>query len=283
MKATKQAFVNRSDNEALFAALEKKNKKQGWMTTFADMMMLLLCFFVLLFSFSHTNQQKFNSISASFSRAFGLPDNAWLLQQEAANNTVELEAGDSLLGTRQYQPSSSHDIPSEKAKESPPDVLHTLKKRLQQSFTGAPEKRGVIFDLQSNVLKIQLDSTIAYASGSGFLQPKAEKYLHEIASLLIDIPGSIEVVGHTDNQAVDNDLYQNNVELSLARAQAVANVLTHNLPQRTIAISGKGDSQPIAQNSHKAGRTQNRRVEIIITHGRHPISSLPLPIKETSN
>lgn len=275
--------MNRSYNEALFAALEKKNKKQGWVTTFADMMMLLLCFFVLLFSFSQTSQKKFSSVSESFSKAFGLPHNPYLVQQISGSKVIELEAGDSLLGTRQYQQAPASDQAANKDKKPPPEALFTLTRRLQKSFDGVSGESGVNFDLQSNVLKIQIDSTIAYASGSGFLQPKAERFLHELSSLLVDIPGSIDVVGHTDNLAVENDLYQNNVHLSLARAQAVANVLSHNLPERTIAISGKGDSQPIASNSDISGRTLNRRVEIIITHGRHPVAPLPLSNEKTSD
>lgn len=253
------------------------------MTTFADMMMLLLCFFVLLFSFSQTSQKKFSTVSQSFSKAFGIPNQTLPFQLETGSSIIELESGEQLIGTRRFNEAGSLEEAGIAHEQLPSQALAGLSQQLAQAFYQGESGSGLNFELDSNVLTIQIDSAIAYASGSGFLQPKAEHYLDKISSILRDFPGSIEVVGHTDNQAVQNDLYTNNVDLSLARAKAVAVVLAKHLPNRTISISGKGDSQPVASNNTFQGREQNRRVEIIVTHGSQQITPLNLYKEETVN
>lgn len=179
-----------------------------------------------------------------------------------------METGNSLVGTRQYNTKTDASEPDPSDGNSSASVLTTLSKALQQHLSDSALKPGIELKLSDNTLIIRLDSSIAYASGSGYLQPKAEDYIRQMAAFLVEFPGNITVVGHTDNLPVVNDLYRNNVDLSLARAQAVAEVLSSKLSERTVSISGKGDSEPIASNETQDGRAKNRRVEILVMHGK---------------
>lgn len=107
---------------------------------------------------------------------------------------------------------------------------------------------------------------VMFASGSADVQPELAPLLARIADALNGRPGTIEVVGHTDNQPIHTLRFPSNYDLSLARARAVGALIQAHLSQPDrVQEEGRGDTQPIAPNTTQAGRQQNRRVDILIT------------------
>ncbi|HEV6968742.1 OmpA family protein [Roseateles sp.] len=101
-----------------------------------------------------------------------------------------------------------------------------------------------------------------FASGQGSLSPASLEALQKVGQALKAVPGQVLVTGHTDNQP-SPDPAGLNARLSLARAQAVAQVLAaQGVPQERLTAQGRGAEAPMASNDTPAGRAQNRRVEI---------------------
>lgn len=261
-----------STTNNLVESINKKKSSPKWMTTFADMMTLLLCFFVLLFSFSNTSEQRFTMVSHSFSKAFGVDVNQPVIPLGISNSIVDLGTGDSLLDSRQFEPNNSKIIMPQQV----PEDLADISRQIAAHFSELDPANDISMDLNSSLLTIRLSNNMAFASGSGFIQPGAQAYIQQISSFLTEFPGRIEVTGHTDDLPVDNDLYASNVALSIARAEAVASVITEVLTDRTITVSGKGEAEPLVKNDSSENRAKNRRVEILVFHGQSPVMPLDM-------
>jgi chemotaxis protein MotB len=123
-------------------------------------------------------------------------------------------------------------------------------------------------DNQGQQLVIRISEKGTFASGSGFLQPQLIPTLDAIANILADMPGQISVTGHTDNRALRNELFKDNLALSATRAIAVARALKRKSSLKTIHIVGMADAQPLVDNDNSQNRAINRRVEISILQGK---------------
>lgn len=110
----------------------------------------------------------------------------------------------------------------------------------------------------------------AFASGSGFLQPRFKPVVRRVGELLKDVPGIITVSGHTDDMNISNELYSSNWDLSSKRAVAVAHQLirVRGFDQQRMKVVGMASSDPLVENTSAANRARNRRVEIAIEQGK---------------
>ena len=131
-------------------------------------------------------------------------------------------------------------------------------------------------DQHGQQLIIRMPEEGSFASGSGYLQPMFIPSLTKLALLLKDIPGQIVVAGHTDDIPVNNELYQDNLQLSSVRAIAVARVLKKGADLKFIQANGMADSVPLVENRSSFNRSKNRRVEITIVQGKAETQDLPL-------
>ena len=121
---------------------------------------------------------------------------------------------------------------------------------------------GVQVSETKDGLKVNVPGSISFATGSASIEPKLYPTLDRIAGTLNEYPASmVTIVGHTDNVGDA----QSNRDLAERRANAVANYLSQRGVQRSrMVVEGRGEAEPIADNSSEAGRAQNRRVEMLI-------------------
>ena len=212
----------------------------GWVVTYGDMMSLLLCFFVLLLSFSTISEEAFNQALMSLQGAFGV-----------------LPRFDSLFNPVPRQP--------KEAQEAMERMARKLKRQMQ--VMGKDTDIDVQFDLEGG-LKINLPNKILFESGNANLKPDAYAILNEVAEVLRDVPDSfIEVRGHTDARPMSRSTeYRDNYDLSYGRADAVVRRLNTfgNIPMNQFEIVACGPSRPIATNTTADGQRANRRVEIFV-------------------
>ena len=117
---------------------------------------------------------------------------------------------------------------------------------------------------------IRIRENGSFSAGSAFLQPQFIPILRKIGSLLADIPGGIEVSGHSDNQQISNELYRSNWDLSSQRAVAVAEELTkaYGFDDSRMSVVGKADTAPLDEGDEAQNLRRNRRVEISINQGK---------------
>ena len=222
-----------------------------WMVTFADLMSLLLTFFVLLLSFAETEIVKFEQATGSLKEAFGTKSDLALLNEKS---------GEDLLPPLNPQNRTSDGQGSGPA--TPAEIEARLKEVLEETGfaeqgTAKVTKHGVV---------LQLEGDLLFGSGGSALNPKARPVLEQIANHMKNGDETIDVVGHTDNIPIATSAFPSNWELSAARAgQAVRYMVEQGVPADRLRAIGQADTVPIASNETGAGRSANRRVEFVFT------------------
>jgi chemotaxis protein MotB len=217
------------------------------MCTFADLMSLLLCFFVLLLSFSELDRQKFKEIAGALAQAFGV-------QRKIL--TYEMPKGEKIIA-KQFDMEAVATREREELGERLAAEIKTQLRQTEGLIDIKASKDGVV---------IRMMGETTFDLGRADIKPAMEPVLIRIGEMLEKSKGDILIAGHTDNVPVSGK-YRSNLELSLERARAVTEfLLAHtNLDPKRIATMGYGEFRPIAPNDSPEGRQKNRRVEIILT------------------
>ena len=120
-------------------------------------------------------------------------------------------------------------------------------------------------DVSAREIHMQMHASMLFPAGEATLNASANNLLHNLAKLLQQYPGSIEVAGHSDNTPVRGGRFHSNWELSTARAASVVeSLITLGIPAIRLHATGYADTRPIEDNRTAEGRAKNRRVEFII-------------------
>ena len=254
----------------------------AWMNTFADLMNLLLCFFVLLFSMSTFDAQKFEQGAASFAQSFsiftagasaigdGILVSAGVSQlnelDEFMNSTGKASDGDivpeDVAQTEGQIEEAEAKIEEAKIKES-----EELDEKVEEAIEEESLDGVIDIDITSQYVQLTLQGSLLFDSGSAVLKEESLPVLDKIGVMLERYSEStIEIEGHTDNVPMSGAKYSNNDELSGGRSLSVFNYLiaNTNLDPSMVKHAGRGEYMPIADNSTPEGRAMNRRVEIRI-------------------
>lgn len=247
----------------------------AWQATFGDLMNLLLCFFVMLFSMSNMDAQKFELLAASFNQTFSI----FSAGASAIGDGLLISNGVSQLNELDnYINSTGRDaegnvIPDDL--ESAADAMEQAKteasEELAEKITETLEEKNldsqIDVEFTSQYVQLTLNGAILFDSGSVQLKEEALPIMNQVGLILQKYsPGVIEIEGHTDNVPMSGAKYSNNDELSDGRALSVFYYLVQNttLDPAMIKHSGRGEYDPVADNSTEEGRAKNRRVEIKI-------------------
>lgn len=217
-----------------------------WVVTFGDLMSLLLCFFVLLLSFSEMDKAKYKEVAGSLAKAFGV---------QRKNPAFQLPKGMKMI---------ARDFDQDLATRDKEEFGKEIKKEIQTNFKH--DKDLIQVEVGENQLTIRLMGETAFNSGKAVIREEMKPLLKKIATSLEGIKGEIVISGHTDNLPIKGGNYKSNLVLSMSRAASVAESLLDQAfidPQR-ISTMGYGEYRPIAPNDTREGRKKNRRVEIVI-------------------
>ncbi len=259
---------------------EEKPGIPAWVVTFADLMSLLMCFFVLLLSFSEIDAMKFKQIAGELSKAFGV-------QRDVP--ALEIPMGTSPIFD-QFSPAPPEPTVVNEVKQTTTDEkpeLQTLKSPSEQAIEAAMQEQmdqstrdiiavlnEAIEDGRINVAQdedhrrivIRIEEKGSFPSGSADLTWEFETLLLDMANVLAEIPGKLTVEGHTDDIPIRTSRFYSNWDLSAARAAAVANALlaVEEVEPTRLAVKGLADTKPRVSNDTAESRAKNRRVEIII-------------------
>ena len=258
-------------------ARRKEDPPKGspaWMNTFADLMNLLLCFFVMLFSMSSVNEEKFEKVIASFQSTFSiLPGGgASIGEGELISSGIsQLENFDSYYN---QQLSSQSDGQTEEEKDSTEayerqelEESEDMAQQLENALSQYGIQDDVEVDFNAEYVTLNMNGALLFDSASAELRDEAYPLVNKLGKILVTYDNNIiEVEGHTDNVPIHSSKYEDNNVLSMYRALAVANYLrdTTTLDPAYIKSSGRGEYVPIADNATPEGRARNRRVEIKI-------------------
>ena len=246
----------------------------AWMSTFSDLMNLLLCFFVLLFSMSTIDAAKFEQLAASFSDSFSIFTAGSTSIGEGllvGNGVMQLNELDQFMNTmgKEAEEAPEADDPLEELKEEQLKESEELAELIEEMVIEENIQKEVDIDFTSQYVSLSLNGGVLFDSGKADLRDGADELLNKIGLILEKYAKStIEIEGHTDNVPINHSIFKDNNILSSYRALSVFEyIINHTtLNPAIIKHSGRGEYVPIADNSTAEGRQKNRRVEIKIYH-----------------
>ncbi len=255
----------------------------GWINTFADLMNLLLCFFVLLFSMSTVDADKYEQIVASFSERINIFDGGGSAVGEGAfvsSGTSQKVTVEQFFnefeenGSDPSQTEDSSELSEEKKYEQ--KKLEELKEKTEEIYTEVSEMAAekdvqdminVNMDEKYQYVQISLNGAILFDSGSDEIKTSALGVLSKVGDILkVYDRHLIKIEGHTDDVKISSTKFPNNMWLSTARATRVFEYFKDQkkLNPKTLEATGLSEYHPVATNDTEKGRAKNRRVEIKI-------------------
>lgn len=263
----------------------------AWQGTFGDLMNLLLCFFVLLFSMATMDAAKFEEVAASFSNAFSVFSGGEMaigkgaLIGDGMSQLTQLSSFVTSMGVAQSgedSDSQESDVGQmeqqelmEAAEEAQMEASAELAEEIEQALEESDIENLVNMNYTSQFVQLDIQGSILFDSGKVDIKQDALPVLDKVGQILESYAGgTIEIEGHTDNVPMGgNGKYSNNDELSSGRALSIFYYLTEHttLDPAKIVHTGRGQYDPIADNSTDEGRARNRRVEIKIYN---PLSAI---------
>jgi chemotaxis protein MotB len=273
-----------------------------WMATFADLMALLMCFFVLLLSFATIDAVRFKKMAESMRDAFGVQreipaaeivrgvsviKQEWSptvaeqaviteIRQETSDvekEHLQMKDGESEQERQQAPQRPLAEIEREEAikaanealQEDLDDQLAELQEALEQEV-----REGLVtLERTESSIIIRIQEKGSFGSGSARLDPGFHEVMARISAVLAAKPGRILVAGHTDNVPISTGRFRSNWELSSARAVTVLHSMLRNndIDEERIVVQGFADTQPLVDNDTPQHRAMNRRVELILKRG----------------
>ncbi len=248
--------------EAIQNTEEEEEGAPAWVVTFGDLMSLLLCFFVLLLSFSEMDRQLYREVAGSMAQAFGVQRKIPTFDSPKGMKIIARNFDQEIIPSKERL-----EIIATQEKE---EVGNELKKEVETSFKDI--KDNIQIKTGKNQVTIRLMGETAFDSGEAKIKEQVIPLIRKIGAVLKGTKGDIIIAGHTDNVPITGGLYKSNLKLSIARAATVAEFLIHksSVEPKRIATMGFGKYRPIESNDTPRGRQKNRRVEIILKSAHLP-------------
>lgn len=265
------------------AKKREEEVKQGlpaWMGTYGDMITLLLCFFVLLFSMSSVDVRKFQEALSSFKNQIDvLPGGVALTDGERINNGVTQMTDIEILVQRALEKTEGvvEDDPSKSNEEPTPEELEEMMmaqaeevaEDVAQALAEEGYRDDVNIQYSLNFVKITLPGEALFDSARADIKPEAFPVIDVISELINSTDYSdynVQIEGHTDDVPINTVQFPSNWELSSARAISIGKYLVEDrgFDPEKMAWSGYGEFRPIAPNDTPENRALNRRVEVKI-------------------
>ena len=218
-----------------------------WVVTFGDLMSLLMCFFVLLLSFSEMDRKKYKMVSGSMAQAFGIQRERPVFESPRGQKMIAKEFDQAVMIT--------------KIEESIKPIIEEIKNEYEEL------KDALELEVGEDTVTIRMMGETTFDTGKAELRPVFRTLLKKIGAVLGQTKGEIIIAGHTDNVPLSGGLFGSNLGLSMARAGSVAEYLLRatSIDPKRLSTMGFGEYRPLTSNNTVQGRRKNRRVEIIVS------------------
>lgn len=218
-----------------------------WVVTFGDLMSLLMCFFVLLLSFSEMDRNKYRIVSGSMKNAFGIQYKKPVFDSPKGQKMISKEFDQAIVLVKVQ------------------DVINPIERELENEFQEF--KKSIEIHANENEVTIRMMGEATFDTGQAKLRKEFLPLLRKIGEVLGKTKGEIIIAGHTDNVPLIGGQFRSNLGLSMARAGSVAEYLLEStsIDPKKISTMGFGEYRPLDSNDTSQGRKKNRRVEIIVS------------------
>jgi len=233
---------------------EHENEER-WLVTYADMITLLMAFFIMMYAMSIVNLGKFNELAVSVRSGFGGTSPGL----RSASTGFEARRGQVPL----QLPLNAFDLMSDIA-------------RAVESDLSGQEMKDLDFVSEDGMAKVRVRADdVLFARGSADLTPRAARTLSAVADAVRDLPYSLRVEGHTCDLPISTGEFASNWELSAQRAINVVMFLMREkgIPPSSLSAAGYADTSPIVPNTDEKNRRRNRRIDIVLVPPGGPVSA----------
>jgi chemotaxis protein MotB len=260
---------------------EEHENEERWLVSFADMMTLLFCLFMVLFAISSVNTSKFKELQKALQDAFSgkiLSGGTAVMTTGSAETKAEAPQSApplpslSPLNSANDKASSLTPSKQEQAAQDEQEDFRKLKRRIDQiaKQDGLQGRVETTIDARGLIVRLLTDK-VFFDSGQAVIKPGAHKLLDAVAAVIRDEhTHPVVVEGHTDSQPIHSGLYPSNWELSGARAAAVVREFARiGVLQKRMSLAGFASEEPADTNTTAAGRAHNRRVDVVLTRLHH--------------
>lgn len=266
---------------------------EAWAIPYADLMTLLLAFFVVMYAVSSVNEGKYRVMADAMSSAFGGAPRTMTpiqlgetqlrgssfdrpsMQTAAAKNGPASVTPLNLVRVRQVlevptiarasSPSNQSAVGERRAAREREQQLSALGAKIQDALTELVRQNLVTVRRGRTFLEVEIQSDILFASGAAVPSAVATATVRKLAAVLREAPNAVRVEGYTDDRPIRTAQFTSNWELSAARAAGVVHVMIdEGVSAARLAVVGYGEHQPVADNATDAGRNANRRVLLVI-------------------
>lgn len=274
---------------------EEHTNHEAWAIPYADLLTLLLAFFVVMYAISSVNEGKYRVLSDSLFAAFrGSPRTLQPVQvgEKAVGSGADIQmtiVQQAMLEGQprsMLEPSPINVSPASKgahhARETTYDSettqseaaiaqLETVAREVEEAMSGLVAQNLISVRRHGLWVEVEIRTDILFPSGIATLEPAAVQVLKQLAETLKPFPNPIRVEGHTDNRPISTRAFPSNWELSSARAASVVHLFTQSgLKPARLAVIGLGEHRPVQANLTEEGRNANRRVVLVILSGDKP-------------
>ncbi|HTW37430.1 MAG TPA: flagellar motor protein MotD [Steroidobacteraceae bacterium] len=278
---------------------EEHTNHEAWAIPYADLITLLLAFFVVMYAISSVNEGKYRVLSDSLVAAFrgtprtlepvqigekqvgsGADIKTTLVQQSALVGQPRSLLSPIPIKTLMPKPAEQPMRPGEfeqaQRAAAASEVLERVADKVMRAMDELVRANLVFVRRKTSLIEVEIRTDILFPSGSATLSPGAIPIIDRLAGVLKPFENPIRVEGHTDNRPIKTVAFPSNWELSAARAASVVRLFaTQGIDPVRLSVIGKGEFQPVQSNATPEGRNANRRVVIVIlsTDGNAPDSS----------
>lgn len=225
---------------------EEHENAERWLLTYADLITLLLAFFIMMYTFSKQDVQKYQEVSTHLKVIFA--GGTGIAQKGSVSGTVPLN-------------------PMSIIKAASGDEI---KKRIEQEIKTVANTNGLkdtisIFSDERGIV-IRIMDKAFFDEGKAELKDSAKNTLDKIIPVIKQINNHIRVEGHTDNVPIKTNEFKSNWELSVRRGTEVVRHLIERggVPPQRISAAGYAEYRPVVDNNTMTNRALNRRIEIIV-------------------
>ena len=257
---------------------EEHENHERWLISYADFITLLFAFFVVMYSLSVVNDGKFRVLAEALNAAFRSTPAMSVqpiqlshpMRSDLFSNTNVQQptnaAGDPKAIALPRRPFSDQGQPANaKAEEARARAMKEIADKVTQAMSALIAKDLITVRRHRQWIEVEIKTNILFSSGSAQLQPAAEPVLKKLAGILRDYPNRLHVEGFTDNKPIKTAAFPSNWELSTARATSVIRLFSGaGIDPGRLAAVGYGEHRPAAPNDTEEGRSQNRKVVLVV-------------------
>jgi chemotaxis protein MotB len=238
---------------------EEHGNHERWLVSYADFITLLFAFFVVMFAVSQVDDKKVGRFTEAV--------------QEATNVGIfETPGGKPVTIMKSEKP-----IEGSPQREAPAPVvpMGTIRERLSRSLSAALDAGRLTLVDGRDGLIVRLRDAAFFESASASIREEVMPDLEAVGRTLKDLNNDVRIEGHTDSVPIRSSSYRSNWELSAGRAAAVLAFFAENtaIEEGRMSVAGYGSQRPLATNDTQEGRSQNRRVDIVVLEPRDTKSS----------